>query len=84
MSKAVLVIDTPEYCGQCPFYDALFEMCRHKFKDIDNAKIRPIWCPLKPLPEEDNKEEYFNEWSRGYQAGWNDCIDAILRGEQNE
>lgn len=80
MSKSVLVINTPEYCGQCPCYDTLFEMCRYKYKDIDSAivcaRIKPDWCPLKPLPEEDNKE-YVLEWSRGYQGGWNDCISAI-------
>lgn len=74
--KAVLVINIPEHCGQCPCYDTLFEMCRHKYKDIVVAKTRPDWCPLRELPEEDNKEHLL-EWSRGYQGGWNDCINAI-------
>ena len=83
MNKAVLVINTPENCGQCPCYDTLFEMCRYKYKDVIVAKTRPDWCPLKPLPEEDNREHLL-EWSRGYQGGWNDCINAICGGEQYE
>ena len=78
MSKAVLVMDMPQFCTQCPCYDMTYEMCQYKYKDIDNnnRSARPNWCPLRPLPEEDNKE-YFLEWSRGYQGGWNDCISAI-------
>lgn len=76
MSKAVLVMDMPECCGQCPCYDRMFEICSYKYKDVDNKTIKPNWYPLKILPEEDEKE-YFLEWSRGYQGGWNDCIAAI-------
>ena len=77
MSKVILVMDMPERCSQCPCYDSMYEMCLYKYKDVVNRAVRPNWCPLKLLPEEDNRE-HFLEWSRGYQAGWNDCIDAIV------
>ena len=83
MNKAVLVIDMPENCMECRCYDDVFGTCRAKYKDFDKVEARstrPIWCPLKRAPKEDEKEDFL-EWSRGYQAGWNDCIDLILRGE---
>lgn len=83
MRKAVLVFNMPQHCRQCFFYDKMFEICRYKYKDIQYKEGRPNWCPLKPLPEEDNTEEYFNEWSRGYQGGWNDCINVIVGGSND-
>lgn len=74
--KTVLVMDMPENCSQCPCYDSMYEMCSYKYKDVVDRTERPNWCPLKPLPEE-NENEYVLEWSRGYQGGWNDCIKAI-------
>lgn len=47
---------------------------------------RPDWCPLKPLPE---KKEVMglpripsmgDFEKRGFQKGWNACIDAIVGG----
>lgn len=79
--KAVLVFDMPENCMKCRCYDDIFGTCRAKHKDFDKVEARKTkakWCPLKPLPEEDERE-HFMEWSRGYQGGWNDCINAITR-----
>ena len=83
--KAILVMNMPNSCAQCRCYDDMFGTCMIKFKDyntIEAKETKPTWCPLKPLPEEDDKE-YFLEWSRGYQGGWNDCIKAIT-GDKND
>ena len=83
MSKAVLVIDMPESCRECFLFGSRYsDMCCQAMnnKSIDYPypkEFRQDWCPLKPLPETDNKE-YLIEWSRGYQGGWNDCINAIM------
>lgn len=88
MSKAVLVIDMPDSCRECPLFSSYYtDMC---CKGFDNRGInypypkdfKQEWCPLKPLPEEDEKE-YHIEWSRGYQGGWNDCIEAIVGGNND-
>ena len=83
--KAVLVIDMPKSCRECMF-SVLGEgvgVCSF-YETIVYLDTPPEdFCPLKPLPEEDDKEEYFCEWSRGYQAGWNDCIGAIV-GDEND
>ena len=84
MSKAVLVFDMPDSCSKCPLFGGYYaDMC---CKGMNNRGInypypkefRQEWCPLKPAPEEDDKE-YHLEWSRGYQAGWNDCVEIYTR-----
>lgn len=89
MSKVVLVFDMPDSCSKCPLFGGYYaDMC---CKGMNNRGInypypedfRQDWCPLKPLPEEDN-DEHVSEWGRGYQGGWNDCINAITGGCKDE
>ena len=88
MSKAVLVIDMPNCCDECFALDDRFDypMCLitheqkgYNFRTIEQKMNK---CPLKQLPEEDN-DEHISEWGRGYQGGWNDCINAIV-GDKND
>ena len=60
MSKAVLVIDMPEKCIDCTIcatYAASawspreYWCTAHDNDDVDPYD-KPIWCPLKPLPED--------------------------------
>ena len=37
--------------------------------------VRPIWCPLKPLPEKE--EDWMDDYYRGHADGWNDCLYKI-------
>lgn len=84
MDKAVLVMDMPSSCSKCSLFgDCYADMC---CRGMDNRTInypypenfKQDWCPLKPVPKENVYEEYHLEWSRGYQSGWNDCINAIV------
>lgn len=82
MSKAILVIDMPDECRNCPCFNGLdfAAYCGKEDKkieyDIDNlAYTKPIWCPLKALPE---KIEYKLLKGIDYSNGWNDCLDEIL------
>ena len=89
MTKAILVIDTPESCTQCEifnFSNLTCLGCKVNFKDIGKVQS---WCPLKPMPTKNQGVcEYGNEgfiqhailWN----SGWNDCIDKILGGNNNE
>ena len=87
MSKAVLIFDMPNSCKECSLFGDFYAdmYC----KGMDNRTInypypkdfRQDWCPLKPLPEEDNSD-HLSEWARGYQGGWNDCINAIVGGKK--
>ena len=56
MSKSVLVIDTPKYCALCVLRSGvLHPFCRVNNRDITDLSIRPDWCPLKPLPEKNDR-----------------------------
>lgn len=96
MSKAILVMNDPMFCGNCPLAhrwrkddEYLCGIPHYTDKDccferVDmDSKAKPDWCPLKPLPEEDNKDHLL-EWSRGYQGGWNDCINAIVGDKHDD
>lgn len=75
--KAVLVIDMPEVCYDCPCYFDDLEMCK-KHRKRANAMEKPSWCPLKPLPStrnDDMEERGFNIGMFNY--GWNECIKEI-------
>lgn len=74
MSKSILVIDTPNCCGEC-------ELCgKWNIKDL---KTFPKDCPLKDLPErkEDVEIKKNSDYSESfYIQGYNACIDDILKG----
>ena len=84
MSKAVFAMDMPESCYQCPFGNDNFE-CDVIGRPLDvNQKIeKPGWCPLRPMPEKIHDDNGYDEYSDGYDAGWNACIDAIGGGEND-
>lgn len=79
MSKSILVIDTPKRCEECPLrydYVVYYEKCGY---DMIN-------CPLKPLPSK-MKVDYDTISSaevteKVVAMGFNACIDAILKGEE--
>ena len=75
MSKAVLVIDTPNNCSECPCCDGI--ECGNKYKGYVDGHLewnsgRPSWCPLRPLPI-----KYGADIDEPYALGYNACIDAI-------
>lgn len=56
MSKSVLVMDTPKYCALCVLRSGvLHPFCRVNNRDITDLSIIPDWCPLKPLPEKNDR-----------------------------
>lgn len=56
MSKSVLVINTPKYCALCVLRSGVHHpFCRVNNLDITDLSIRPDWCPLKPLPEKNDR-----------------------------
>ena len=78
--KAILVVDMPKNCGDCPCACEEFDFCQadEKNRDCDWYKI-PSWCPLRPLPR--HKITEFNsasDYNFGYNDGWNECLDEIL------
>ena len=44
-------------------------------------EIKPDWCPLNPIPEKQINNNLYDEYYDGFNAGWNACIDEILKGD---
>lgn len=57
MSKAVLVMDMPERCADCPLRSSKktsYVCCYLTLKNISSTDYydkKPDWCPLRELPE---------------------------------
>ena len=81
MSKAVLVMNMPECCADCPcsFFERdnpiLNLICGVTQEDAYNVG-KPDWCPLRELPEK--KERRIGEHGeRMFRAGFNACLNEI-------
>lgn len=86
MAKAVLVMDMPESCWECPCMKELYEysICEVKTNVCDEYEHnRPDWCPLRELPERATEltdaDDLGVEYVRGTMDGWNACLDEILK-----
>ena len=89
MSKAILVIDMPEFCSLCMFCKRSksdfygFEEKRCYFtQHIIHYDTKPEnrKCPLKSMPEKSltGKSDYY-QWG-DWEDGWNACIDSLNGG----
>ena len=81
--KAILVIDMPIDCYDCPCYYEDKDRCEVLIKKAGADDEKPSWCPLKAMPEKIN-EKAIDFVPRGYWSpddyeakGWNDCIEEI-------
>ncbi len=81
--KAVLVMEMPENCLECPCGDECGDRCQAadrevgNFEDgcIDGQYGKPEWCPLVMMPERADHPHYCDNGR--FDKGWNDCLDAI-------
>lgn len=89
MNKAIVVIDMPNSCDECPLFGSFYSdlCCKALNKRGINypypKDFRQDWCPLKPLPE---KYAIFSKCSDPFyqyefEHGYNQCIEEIL-GDQ--
>ena len=85
MSKAILILDNPTTCEECPIGTSDKEMgnavvCR-KFapylKVNPTPEVKPSWCPLKSMPEKTPRSGFDDLYHVGEKNGWNAAIDAI-------
>lgn len=93
MSKAILVMDMPNSCDECVFVrescsDNGDLYCNNPLATMqgnyvsDYIKCRPIWCPLRELPQK--IDEAIGTSNMFKALGWNECIDEIMRGSEAE
>ena len=85
MAKAVLVMDMPESCPDCRFFESDWRECyaisKRYNRDIMTEEAKPNWCPLRELPEKmpDLEHGYENVEKSIIRIGWNACLDAIAK-----
>lgn len=90
MAKAVLVMDMPDSCDVCDYVDdtqpprygerTLYCTAPGIGEDVtDYVACRPDFCPLRELPEKEYNDNEYDEYSDGWDAGWNACLDEITR-----
>ena len=77
MSKAILVMDMPKCCYQCPCF-SITECRAYKCgTKVEDDRKKPDWCPLKEMPNKQTHSSIDNEFQRGAKSGFNHCIDVI-------
>lgn len=99
MGKVIAVIDRPKNCQNCWFgickYSApLTEYNKGYYCQLKDPKDRVIenfdygadvhlsGCPLREV-KKITSDNLLDEYSDGYDDGWNACIDDILKGEND-
>ena len=86
--KAILVIDKPENCEDCPLFrtaedfNATIDYCMSgKGKELFMVREKGVSekCPLKPLPQ---RKYYSDGEDKRYIDGYDDCVDELLGGNE--
>ena len=82
MAKAILVMDMPERCIDCPCECDGYCQTEGAVKGIvESVKKKPSWCPLKPMPEKKAVMNHMDDEVYLFRRGFNACIDAICGKE---
>ena len=85
--KAILVIDMPDCCNNCPCYDGMEDRscCNVLDEDMCFASLGRLGnCPLKPMPKKKLVLEHrignqiVNRYELTEAKGYNNCLDEIL------
>lgn len=78
MTKAILVIDMPTECVECPLCsDGQCDALGIYMENVFNQKHER--CPLRPLPKKLDAEDSNEPWFTEYRLcdGWNACLEEI-------
>lgn len=83
MAKAVLVMDMPEDCTMCKFWNSKDDECYATGVEelsLNSEEAKPDWCPLRELPEKipELKSGYEDLSTSIRRVGFNACLDEIL------
>lgn len=81
MAKAVLVMDMPENCTMCKFWNAEDDECYATGVEelsLNSEEAKPDWCPLLELPEEKESDPVMDcDIDFGIAEGWNMFRDEL-------
>lgn len=90
MAKAILLMDMPESCSRCKFMYEFQGIKKCQLMNVLNngasklsqstfTEKRHDRCPLRELPEKEHNNNGYDEYSDGYDAGWNAYLNKILK-----
>lgn len=91
--KALSVMEMPKNCDQCKIRAINLAWCNIARKSTSHypsgkpmdERIRPDWCPLKPMPEKKECDLLsVGSKIRIWREGWNACIDRVLEEKHGE
>ena len=89
MSKAILIIDMPENCYECPLENS--KRCPFLWEDVESLD-KPKDCPLRELPRLKDYDTAYEMWAKHsavlrsgnnknalyrFVDGWESCLDAL-------
>ena len=87
MAKAMLIMDMPSNCNNCPLRISISNFVLHSLditnfcgktkKVLKKLNEKPTWCPLRSVPQ---KKTELTMFDIGEAKGYNACIDEILGG----
>ena len=82
MSKAILIMDMPSSCSECPIHsiNVCGDICCRKRNGRNCIIDKPIWCPLRKCPTKQDENAQITESDYYRTQGYNACIDEILGG----
>ena len=83
--KAILVVDMPNSCGDCPFRkkvspDDIECLANGEvFEETFNLLmyVRKNKCPLKPMPQRIEEGYPNDDYTIGKADGWNKCLEEL-------
>lgn len=78
--KSILVIDTPTNCYECRLIywgNIGGWRCKPTRALLDDANVKPDWCPLKNLPEPKDIGYPNDDYDVGFGDGWDACLKEI-------
>lgn len=79
MDKAIIVINTPDGCRECPLCGEDHMTYRDYCRITDQyiwALDKPDWCPLKPAPKK--MEVSYGSDEQDWENGYNSCVEQIM------
>lgn len=91
MSKAILVMDMPENCLECPLEYGVavnnkillnHNICNGCGKPNADSTKKPDWCPLRPMPARKKETDATADYEYYRMQGYNMCVDEL--GGNNE
>ena len=88
MSKAILVMDMPSRCIECPLLASWQDSasaprnywCPYNLEITIEVEKRSEWCPLRECPQKKVASFKDTAYDRVEKIGYNACIDEILGG----